>query len=225
MRDGTPESRERPRWAKALEKRTRRVIEEIDTLDRAIHDAVASTPTPTLDKPLAQISHAANYSRLWLAIAAALAVVGGHRGRQAAMRGLTAVGASSVTANLVAKQVVPRSRPEQIPFTVRSQSRAPMSSSFPSGHTASAFAFATAATADVPGFALPLYGLATIVGYSRVHTGAHYPSDVLGGGVLGLTIGTVVREASVRMGPSLRHRALAIGLQRRAWPPRDQQSD
>ena len=106
------------------EKRTRRVVEEIDTLDRAIHDAVASTPTPTLDKPLAQISHAANYSRLWLVIAAALAVVGGHRGRQAAMRGLTAVGASSVTANLVAKQVVPRSRPEQIPFTVRSQSRA-----------------------------------------------------------------------------------------------------
>ena len=63
----------------------------------------------------------------------------------------------------------------------------PTSGSFPSGHTASAFAFATAVTADLPQLALPLFGLATVVGYSRVHNGVHYPGDVMAGAVLGLS--------------------------------------
>ena len=49
------------------------------------------------------ISNAATYSRLWVVIAAVLAVAGGHRGRRAAVRGLTAIGATSITANLVVK--------------------------------------------------------------------------------------------------------------------------
>ena len=76
----------------------------------------------------------------------------------------------------------------------------PASGSFPSGHTASAFAFATAVTADLPQLALPLYGMAVAVGYSRVHGGVHYPADVAGGAVLGLAVGTVVREATRRLG-------------------------
>ena len=76
----------------------------------------------------------------------------------------------------------------------------PTSGSFPSGHTASAFAFATAVTADLPQLALPLFGLATVVGYSRVHNGVHYPGDVMAGAVLGLTTGTVIREATLRSG-------------------------
>jgi membrane-associated phospholipid phosphatase len=75
----------------------------------------------------------------------------------------------------------------------------PTSVSFPSGHTASAFAFATAVTTDLPQLALPLFGLATVVGYSRVHNGVHYPGDVVAGAVLGLGIGTVIREATLRL--------------------------
>ena len=80
----------------------------------------------------------------------------------------------------------------------------PMSSSFPSGHTASAFAFATAVTAEFPLLAVPLFGLATLVGYSRVHTGVHYPTDVIAGATLGFAVGTVVREATLRVGPLAR---------------------
>ena len=65
----------------------------------------------------------------------------------------------------------------------------------------SAFAFATAVTADVPELSLAMYGMASVVGFSRVLTGVHFPSDVIGGGVLGLVIGTAVREASFRALP------------------------
>lgn len=174
----------------------RRLFEEADALDEAIYNAVASTPSPTLDVPMTWISNAANDSRLWVVIAGVLAVAGGHRGRRAAVRGLTAIGATSITANLVVKHIFPRRRPKRLNVTAGRQARMPTSSSFPSGHTASAFAFATAVTADLPRLSLPLYALATAVGYSRIHTGVHYPSDAMSGAILGLAVGTAVRGTS-----------------------------
>ena len=177
----------------------RRLLAEVDALDHAISDAVATTPTPNLDVLMAKLSGAANYSGLWLVVAGALALVGGRAGRQAALRGLMAIGAASAIANLVAKHLLPRNRPDQSAIPPTRHARMPTSSSFPSGHAASAFAFATAVSADLPQLALPLYGLATAVGYSRVHTGVHYPSDVLGGAVLGLAVGTVVGESTLHL--------------------------
>lgn len=188
----------------------RRAVEEADALDRAVYDAVASTPSPTLDVAMARISNAANDARLWVVIAGVLALAGGHRGRRAAIRGLTAIAATSITANLAAKRIFPRRRPTRFSGTAKRATHMPTSSSFPSGHTASAFAFATAVTADVPQLSFPLYALATAVGYSRIHTGVHYPIDVMGGGVLGLAVGTAAREVTRRLGP------LSA-----AWRPRD----
>src|SRR5260370_1719311 len=62
-------------------------LRELGAVDRAIYSAVASTPTPSLDEPLRRLSNAANNSRLWLAIAAGLAVAGGPTGRHPAVRG------------------------------------------------------------------------------------------------------------------------------------------
>jgi membrane-associated phospholipid phosphatase len=178
----------------------RRLVEEADAVDNAVYDAVARTPTPTLDGPMTIVSNAANYSGIWLVTAGLLALIGGPRGRGAAVRGLVAIGATSATANLAAKRLFPRGRPVRSALAGERRAAMPTSGSFPSGHTASAFAFATAVTADLPQLALPLFGLATVVGYSRVHNGVHYPGDVMAGAVLGLTIGTVIREATLRPG-------------------------
>jgi membrane-associated phospholipid phosphatase len=67
----------------------------------------------------------------------------------------------------------------------------PTSSSFPSGHSASAFAFATGVGSVLPLESIPIRALTTTVAYSRVHTGVHYPADVVAGAFLGTTLAQI----------------------------------
>ena len=169
-------------------------LRELGAVDRAIYSAVAATPTPFLDEPLRRLSNAANDSRLWLAIAAGLAVAGGGTGRRAAVRGTLAIGVTSALVNLVVKSAWSRQRPDRAGARVPHQRnvRMPTSTSFPSGHAASGFAFATAIGRDRPGLGLALGFLAAAVGYSRVHTGVHYPGDVVVGALIGSGTGQAV---------------------------------
>lgn len=168
----------------------RRVPAPLREADRAAFRALASTELPVLGPWLPRLSRAADRSALWLAVAAVLAVVAGRDGRRAAVHGVVAIGATSAATNLPAKVLTGRPRPgaDRVP-TVRRLRRTPTSSSFPSGHTASAFAFATAVGRDVPALRWPLLTLAGGVGLSRVYTGVHYPGDVLVGAALGVAVG------------------------------------
>jgi membrane-associated phospholipid phosphatase len=174
--------------------RARSIMRELAALDRAVYAAVAATPTPTLDEPLRRLSNAANRSVLWMVIASVLAIFGGRRGRRAAAAGVVSIGVSSVLANLVLKSLRERVRPDRDTAGVIAERhvRMPSSSSFPSGHSASAFAFATAVGREMPLLALPIRALAAAVAYSRVHTGVHYPGDTLAGSLLGASAGLVV---------------------------------
>jgi membrane-associated phospholipid phosphatase len=171
-------------------------LRELGAVDRAVYEAVARTPTATLDDPVRRLSHAADGSRLWLGIAAAVALVGGRRGRRAALEGVVAIGVTSATVNLGVKQVTRRRRPERDHQAFEDRHvRMPGSTSFPSGHAASAFAFAYAVGRHLPALAVPIRLLAAAVAYSRVHTGVHYPGDVVIGSVTGA--GTAAMVAAV----------------------------
>lgn len=145
--------------------------------------------SPARDRSLVAITRAASYSRLWLLLAGALAVAGGQQGRRAAKQGIIAIAIAATIANGPAKLLARRRRPfsNSQPALIRM----PRSTSFPSGHSAAAFAFVTGASAELPGLAAGLVPLAGAVAYSRVHTGVHYPSDVAAGVVIGIGSGVL----------------------------------
>ena len=169
--------------------RIRELLSEAKALDTAVYAAVAAAETPQLDRGMRALSRAADHGKLWFGAAGALALLGGRRGRGAARQGLVSLGIASGVANLVGKPLTTRRRPERQELEELAARQVPMpqTSSFPSGHTASAFGFATGAGAAWPAVSAPLRALATLVGYSRVHTGVHYPADVVAGAFLGVS--------------------------------------
>jgi undecaprenyl-diphosphatase len=160
--------------------------------DQRVLDHVAGVESRVLDRVLPPLGVAANYSRLWLGFSAVLVMTGRPDARRAAVRGLVGVAVASATANVLAKGVFRRVRPvvEELP-AARHLRRATVTTSFPSGHAASAAAFATGVSLEMPALAVGVGGLATAVAASRVVTGAHYPSDVVAGAVLGIGVGSL----------------------------------
>jgi undecaprenyl-diphosphatase len=136
-------------------------------------------------------------------IAAAIALLGGRRGRQAALEGVVAIAVTSATVNLGVKPLAHRMRPDRLGPDLATARHIPMprSTSFPSGHAASAFAFAYAVGRHLPGLAVPIRLLAGAVAYSRVHTGVHYPGDVVVGSILGAGTAAMVASAGDRLQP------------------------
>jgi len=178
-----------------------RALREVSDIDLAVYRAVASTPSPSLDEPMRRLSNAANRSALWLVLAGGLAVLGGRAGRRAALAGVASIGVASATVNLGMKSLYPRERPDRVGAGVVEDRHVtmPSSTSFPSGHSASGFAFATAVGREIPALAFPLRLLAGAVAYSRVHTGVHYPGDTVAGSLVGGATGLVVGDALARV--------------------------
>ncbi|QMU78191.1 phosphatase PAP2 family protein [Streptacidiphilus sp. PB12-B1b] len=158
----------------------------LQNLDVRLFDRVAAAHPPGLDPVLPRLGRAANHGVLWLAGASVLALSRNRSARRAAMRGVGSLALASTAANVVAKQLVGRRRPvtTSVP-TARRLLRSPITTSFPSGHSASAAAFATAVTLESPWLGAVAIPLALAVAGSRVYTGAHYPGDVVAGAALG----------------------------------------
>ena len=93
----------------------------------------------------------------------------------------------------VVKNVVCRARPSAVVpgvfFAVFPCFPAPYAlASFPSGHATTAFALATLLSLWYPNWTAAWLGLATLVGWSRIALGSHFPSDVVAGGLLGAAV-------------------------------------
>jgi membrane-associated phospholipid phosphatase len=196
------------RLADRLSARTRtrpsravRLLRRLGRVDRAAYRAVAETSTPLLDGPLRQVSHFANFSKPWFLVAGVLALFGGARGRRAALTGVAAIGLTSFVVNQPMKLAGERRRPDRTTLGVPESRwvRMPSSTSFPSGHSGSAAAFAVSVGDVLPRIRMPLRAAAAVVIFSRVYTGVHYPGDVVVGAAVGALLGRATSTVARRI--------------------------
>jgi membrane-associated phospholipid phosphatase len=160
------------------------------------------------------------YAAVWMAVGLAGAASDAPRRRRWLLGAGT--GPAAVVLNYAVKVAIGRERPlieEHPPLA-----RAPSKLSFPSAHSTSSLAAATAFGRVEPRTRLPLYALAAGICVSRPYLGMHYPSDVLAGVVLGTLIGGLVpgvgeRTLEERMQDLVNDRASDHEPARVAAPP------
>jgi undecaprenyl-diphosphatase len=162
--------------------------------DQYLFDRVTAIGPPALDKVTPRFVQATDHMAPWLLVSATLAAAGGPRLRRTALRAIAGACAANATSALI-KHLVIRPRPDtsRVPLARRPY-RTYGDSSFPSGHTAAAAAFAGGIAADAPRpLSAVVWAIAGAVAVSRVHSGVHYPGDVVGGVAIGSVAALVAR--------------------------------
>lgn len=161
--------------------------EAIGRLDFAAFQWLRTHHSPLLDTLMAGFSDIARGSAIWVVLAILIGFL--HRSRwPAVMQVLLAIGLTFLMTDYVAKPLFNRARPFESYADSRVYGYKPTTRSFPSGHAAGAIAGAYALGRLAPDARAIFWLLAALIAFSRVYLGVHYPTDVLGGGLLGFGI-------------------------------------
>ena len=164
--------------------------ESITALDLSVLDFIRHTlASPVADVIMTILTYSVEYGASLIIAFIVMMFIKSMRKTGAAML------ASSVLAlllgELVLKNIICRPRPFMINGSVDLIIKAPSGFSFPSSHTAVCFAAATAIFMFHKRLGIAAYIYATAVAFSRMYLYVHYPSDVLGGIVLGICCGLI----------------------------------
>jgi membrane-associated phospholipid phosphatase len=173
--------------------RSRRLVSRVHAFDVEVDRWVERVRGPRLDPLFYGASSAADHGLLWMALGAGRAASAGDP--SVVLRMAAVMGIESLLTNGPIKACFRRVRPVDdrppdgpLPYGMHR----PISSSFPSGHAASAFT-AAMLLRDSP--AAPLwFGLAAVVAASRVYTKMHHASDVIAGAAVGIAMGAAARR-------------------------------
>jgi len=140
------------------------------------------------------ITHLGDEGYVWIAIAIILLFIKNYR-KVGLMVGGSLLG-SLVFNNMIIKNIVARPRPYRMIETLSILIPEPGEYSFPSGHTSSSFAAGVVLYLMLPKkYGVPAMVLAFLIGISRLYVGVHYPTDVLGG----MVMGTLLAVATVKI--------------------------
>jgi undecaprenyl-diphosphatase len=143
-----------------------------------------------LDDVFVALSRIGSQGAIWLLIAVLAAL---YWRRPAiflyvALADLIAGASGALLRHAIGRERPPLRFPEPHPLV-----QVPGNPSFPSGHAATSFACAATLAWLTPLSPIALYTLATLIAFSRVYVGVHYPLDVIGGAALGLGVATALR--------------------------------
>jgi membrane-associated phospholipid phosphatase len=170
----------------------KRFVKRVHELDVAIDEWVERVRSPALDPIFYGLSSAADHGLIWLGIGSLTAARRGDPGL--GLRLGVSMGVESALTNGPVKMCFRRVRPildapdDPLPYGMHR----PVTSSFPSGHAASAFT-AAVLLADSP-LAPAYFVLAAAVASSRVYVRMHHTSDIVAGAALGVALGLIARR-------------------------------
>jgi undecaprenyl-diphosphatase len=160
-------------------------------IDFAIRAWIVLHRVPALDHIMWGISAAGRGGLVFLAIGLMLTIARRMRPRDLAQLVL-AILATSVLCDQILKPAIGRDRPFVRTADVAVIGTSPQDASFPSGHTATAFAGAVVLGRFAAALTPFWWLLAAAIGYSRIYVGVHYPSDVVGGALIGMACATAI---------------------------------
>lgn len=153
-------------------------------------DFLQTIHTPLLDKILAFITSLGNAGIIWIALAVVLLIL--PKTRKTGIIVAAALLMDLVLCNLILKNLVARVRPYDVNTAIAILIKKPLDFSFPSGHTAASFAAMTALfLAKMKKVWIAALVLAVLIAFSRLYFYVHYPTDVLGGAVVGILSGII----------------------------------
>ena len=150
-----------------------------------------------LDAVLPIISWTANHGEIWILLALALVLRKSSR-RQGWTVALALV-LDLVCCNLLLKPLIGRVRPFAVNPAVELLVSPPLDASFPSGHTAASFTAVFALRGSGSPLWKPALAVAVLIAFSRLYLYVHWPSDVLGGALLGAFLGWAAARASAQV--------------------------
>jgi YegS/Rv2252/BmrU family lipid kinase len=184
---GTPDAQKEVR-REVQEKRLSR-IGTLGAIDAAAFLRInALFHHPVVDWAMRAVSRATHHGEVWIAILLAGVLFDTRAGLRAMLDVLPALLLTTLTVNFGLKRLARRPRPFIAQVKAVVVGRRPSDASFPSGHTAAAFAGAWLLSIHYPRWSIAYYAYATLVGWSRVHLGVHYPGDILVGAGIGILL-------------------------------------
>lgn len=153
-------------------------------------DFLQTIHAPLLDKILAFITSLGNAGIIWIVLAVVLLIL--PKTRKTGIIVAAALLMDLILCNLILKNLVARVRPYDVNTAIAILIKKPLDFSFPSGHTAASFAAMTALfLAKMKKAWIAALVLAVLIAFSRLYFYVHYPTDVLGGAVVGILSGII----------------------------------